>query len=209
MPLLLCKLTSPFSSPFLPISKFTKFFFSVFSGTNTVACQPLHKTWLLSRTTTVHQFLLLKQYDFYNSEMHFPLFFCYYNFIQVFFFLLMGKPFVHIFMLMLHVARPGFPWEDARSSMPASRQCWKSGREQGRKQGKNGRFLRDVRVAFARQSVAWGLWVGIFVQPRQDGYEDEIVQSLNPLKWSRYFWELYNMSSAALIFKREHSMPRF
>ena len=113
-----------------------------------------------------------------------------------------GKAIVHIFMLMLHVARPGFPWEDARSSMPASRQCWKSGREQGRKQGKNGRFLRDVRVAFARQSVAWGLWVGIFVQPRQDGYEDEIVQSLNPLKWIRYFWELYNMSSAALIFSR-------
>ena len=154
----LCKLTSHFV-PFsfmksLIISKLTKDFFGLFfSGTNTVVCQPLLKTWLLSRTTTtVQQFrrirrLLLKPYDFYNSEMHFPLFFAttiLTLLIQVFsvFFLLMRLRWEshcdHI-MLML-VARPGFPWEDARSSMPTSRQCWKSGRERGRKQGKSGRF---------------------------------------------------------------------
>ena len=83
----LCKLTShfvPFSSfmKSLIISKLTKDFFGLFfSGTNTVVCQLLLKTWLRSRTTTtVQQFrrirrLLLKPYDFYNSEMHFPLFF--------------------------------------------------------------------------------------------------------------------------------------
>ena len=155
----LCKLTShfvPFSSfmKSLIISKLTKDFFGLFfSDTNTVVCQPLLKTWLLSRTTTtVQQFrrtrrLLLKQYDFYNSEMHFPLFFCYYNlntahssFFCVFLLMrLRWESHCDHIMLML-VARPGFPWEDARSSMPTSRQCWKSGRERGRKQGKSGRF---------------------------------------------------------------------